>query len=224
MSMGRQILSLAVALLLLVAMAEAKTKRKGHPAEKHKGHPATAHSNPNKSAVDHHDSVKGTKHKAHKHGRKSARNRGQQQIDSARAQEIQSALIRSNYMQGQPSGKWDQATKDAMARYQADHGWQTKNIPDSRALIKLGLGPSHDHLLNPETAVSTRPESVGGGQRESEIPAHISPATADGGSDTVRVQPVSTPPAAQPSTSVVQHSSDGAGSQQEKAIPSNTPH
>lgn len=30
-----------------------------------------------------------------------------------------------------------------MTRYQADHGWQTKITPDSRALIKLGLGPKY---------------------------------------------------------------------------------
>jgi hypothetical protein len=45
-----------------------------------------------------------------------------------------------------------------MRRYQADHGWQSKTVPDSRALIKLGLGPSNDHLLNPESAMTTGPE------------------------------------------------------------------
>ena len=37
-----------------------------------------------------------------------------------------------------------------MTKYQADNGWQTKVIPDSRALIKLGLGPnySENQLLN----------------------------------------------------------------------------
>jgi hypothetical protein len=29
-----------------------------------------------------------------------------------------------------------------MLKYQADHGWQTKLTPDSRAIIKLGLGPT----------------------------------------------------------------------------------
>ena len=29
-----------------------------------------------------------------------------------------------------------------MQKYQSDHGWQTKLIPDSRAIIKLGLGPN----------------------------------------------------------------------------------
>ena len=32
----------------------------------------------------------------------------------------------------------------AMVKYQSDNGWQTKITPDSRALIKLGLGPKQD--------------------------------------------------------------------------------
>jgi hypothetical protein len=90
------------------------------------------------------------------HGKKtSKRKRGQQAIDSSRTREIQSALIREHYLQGQPSGTWDSASQSAMRRYQADQGWQSKTTPDSRALIKLGLGPSHDHLLNPESAMTT---------------------------------------------------------------------
>jgi Putative peptidoglycan binding domain len=87
-------------------------------------------------------------------GKKGSKKRGQQAIDSARAREIQTALIREHYMQGEPSGTWDSATQAAMQRYQADQGWQSKTTPDSRALIKLGLGPSHDHLLNPESAMT----------------------------------------------------------------------
>jgi peptidoglycan hydrolase-like protein with peptidoglycan-binding domain len=89
--------------------------------------------------------------------KKVAKKRGQQAIDSARAGEIQAALIRQNYMQGEPSGSWDSATQAAMRRYQTDHGWQSKTIPDSRALIRLGLGPSSDHLLNPESAMTAEP-------------------------------------------------------------------
>lgn len=66
---------------------------------------------------------------------------GQQAIDSTRATQIQQALIREHYMAGAPSGNWDDDSKAAMARYQAANGWQTKVIPDSRAIIKLGLGP-----------------------------------------------------------------------------------
>ena len=90
-------------------------------------------------------------------GKKGSKKRGQAAIDSTRARQIQTALIREHYMQGQPSGTWDAATQAAMHRYQADQGWQSKQIPDSRALIKLGLGPSHDHLLNPESAMTSAP-------------------------------------------------------------------
>ena len=90
--------------------------------------------------------------------KKSVRARGQQKIDSGRAQEIQAALVRAHYLNGTPSGTWNQASEDAMRRYQADHGWQSKTVPDSRALISLGLGPSKDHLLNPESAMTTVPE------------------------------------------------------------------
>ncbi|HZD48380.1 MAG TPA: peptidoglycan-binding domain-containing protein [Silvibacterium sp.] len=68
---------------------------------------------------------------------------GQRGIDPDRAKEIQSALIRENYLTGTPSGQWDAQTETAMEKYQADHGWQTKLIPDSRAIIMLGLGPNH---------------------------------------------------------------------------------
>jgi len=70
-------------------------------------------------------------------------------------------------MQGEPTGEWDSATQAAMQRYQADHGWQSKTTPDSRALIKLGLGPSPDHLLNPESAMTTPSGSAAVGDPKS---------------------------------------------------------
>jgi hypothetical protein len=69
---------------------------------------------------------------------------GQRQIDPDRAREIQTALIREHYLSGPASGQWDATTESAMQKFQADHGWQTKLTPDSRALIKLGLGPHTD--------------------------------------------------------------------------------
>src|SRR5215470_12289429 len=68
---------------------------------------------------------------------------GQRGIDSDRAREIQTALIKQNYLNGEPSGQWDSETQSAMQKFQSDNGWQTKLMPDSRALIKLGLGPDH---------------------------------------------------------------------------------
>jgi len=87
------------------------------------------------------------------------RTRGQQKMEPERVQAIQEALIREHYLTGDASGKWDSVSEEAMRRYQADHGWQTKEVPDSRALIKLGLGPSKDRLLNPESAMTTGPDA-----------------------------------------------------------------
>lgn len=99
-----------------------------------------------------------TTHKS-KRSRKSAksRHRGQQKIDAARAREIQEALIREHYLDGSANGVWDTRSLNAIQRYQADNGWQSKTGPDSRALIKLGLGPDHEHLLNPESAMTSQP-------------------------------------------------------------------
>jgi hypothetical protein len=96
---------------------------------------------------------------AHHPRKKKSRVRGQQKIDPERARTIQEALIREHYLTGGASGTWNQASEDAMRRYQGDHGWQTKEVPDSRALISLGLGPSKDHLLNPESAMTTGPQT-----------------------------------------------------------------
>lgn len=79
-----------------------------------------------------------------KHAKAAAKHTtGQRSIDDARASEIQAALVRTGYMvESESSGHWDSATESAMQKFQSDNGWQTKLMPDSRAIIKLGLGPS----------------------------------------------------------------------------------
>jgi hypothetical protein len=127
------------------------------------------------SSATHTASTAAGKHSSHK--KKTARVRGQQKIDSERAQAIQEALIREHYLTGDATGTWNQPSEDAMRRYQADHGWQSKEVPDSRALIKLGLGPSKDHLLNPDSAMTTGPDAP----RAQSLPtsSHSSSTTAD---------------------------------------------
>jgi|SRR5271156_3687889 len=109
----------------------------------------------NTAAATHKSNAK--RSSSHKKGKRKATARGQQKIDPQRAQAIQEALIREHYLSGEAAGTWNQASEEAMRRYQADHGWQSKTVPDARALISLGLGPSHDHLLNPESAMTTEP-------------------------------------------------------------------
>ena len=103
------------------------------------------------TTTKHHSHAKSSKTKSKK-GKKSWKSKGQQAIASDRTTEIQQALIREHYLSGEPSGTMDGATKQALTKLQQDNGWQTKVVPDSRALIKLGLGPSQSNLLNPDTA------------------------------------------------------------------------
>jgi hypothetical protein len=63
-------------------------------------------------------------------------------MDHERAAAIQTALIKQGYLSGEASGTWDSQSMAAMQKLQSDNGWQTKIVPDSRALIKLGLGPT----------------------------------------------------------------------------------
>ena len=89
--------------------------------------------------------------KHHKGKRKASwKKKGQQGINAERATEIQQALIREKYLTGEPTGVWDARTQAALVKFQGDNGWQTKVVPDSRALIKLGLGPDYSSqtLLN----------------------------------------------------------------------------
>ena len=77
---------------------------------------------------------------------------GQRGIDPERATAIQAALIKSGYLSGSPAGTWNAETEAAMQKMQGDNGWQTKLVPDSRAIIKLGLGPAADSSLAAGTA------------------------------------------------------------------------
>lgn len=100
-------------------------------------------------------------HRSHIAVKKSHRLHGQQAIDSARVTEIQQALIREHYMTGEANGAWDATTQAAMQKYQADQGWQTKLIPDSRALKKLGLGPDYSEAINAKSASFAEPTPIG---------------------------------------------------------------
>ncbi len=117
--------------------------------------PAAAQSAVTKTAGTTKKSASGKTHasaRRRKGGRKTSwKRKGQQGIQPERAREIQTALIREKYLSGEPTGVWDSRTQEAITRYQADHGWQTKVTPDSRALIKLGLGPNYSssEMINP---------------------------------------------------------------------------
>lgn len=85
----------------------------------------------------------------------------QHAIDDTRATQIQNSLIKSGYLSGDASGHWDSQTQAAMQKFQADNGWQTKLIPDSRAIIKLGLGPNQASALSNSSVAAQQTSSTG---------------------------------------------------------------
>ncbi|MGH9680179.1 MAG: peptidoglycan-binding domain-containing protein [Candidatus Acidiferrales bacterium] len=73
-------------------------------------------------------------------GRHSARSRGQAAPTPDRIKEIQSALKREGAYDGEPTGRWDAATIDAMKKYQDNNGFPATGKIDALSLKKLGLG------------------------------------------------------------------------------------
>jgi peptidoglycan hydrolase-like protein with peptidoglycan-binding domain len=63
------------------------------------------------------------------------------QPEPERIQEIQEALIREGYLTQEPTGKWDDATRNAMRHYQESKGFRATGLPEAKTLMKLGLGP-----------------------------------------------------------------------------------
>ncbi len=141
------------------------------PASKTTPPSATSHSTTKPKSAK----ARRTKTSASRKG-KHSKKRGQQKIDGERTHQIQQALIQKGYLKGEPSDKWDASTEAALRKFQADNGWQNKTVPDSRALIKLGLGPSHDHLLNPESAMTSMPDTPAAAAVPSSAPAGKGPA------------------------------------------------
>ena len=72
-------------------------------------------------------------------------------LGSGRVGEIQSALAHAGYYQGEPTGSWDDRTRDAMRHYQTANGFGATGLPDAKSIMKLGLGP---HPLPEELAAT----------------------------------------------------------------------
>jgi len=116
---------------------------------------STAKSSTAESAKKTTTSKKKTSTSSHK-----SRLHGQQAIDPVRVTQIQQALIREHYMTGDANGNWDAATVAAMQKFQADQGWQTKLMPDSRAIKKLGLGPDYSTAINAKDSSFADPPPI----------------------------------------------------------------
>lgn len=107
-----------------------------------KGHksPVTSGTTPKTHAAGQAKTTK-SRTKSRKSTKPSKKNqvRGQREIEPSRVLEIQQALRSTGYYQGEPSGKWDASTSQAMSAYQTDNGFKVTGKPDALSLKKLGL-------------------------------------------------------------------------------------
>jgi len=110
------------------------------------------------------------------------RRRAQLRPEPERIEEIQQALVKAGYLNAQPNGRWNEETRDAMRRYQVDHGFAVTGLPEAKSQMKLGLGP---HPLAPDLDTSNgaraSTETDGGAPAAPTSPS--TPATPDAQQD-----------------------------------------
>jgi hypothetical protein len=80
------------------------------------------------------------KKKSSSKSKRNAKVKGQAVPTPDRIKEIQSALQKDGSYEGEPTGKWDAATTDAMRKYQDKIGVTPTGKIDAVSLNKLGLG------------------------------------------------------------------------------------
>lgn len=85
----------------------------------------------------------------------SLRERGQKAPAPDRISEIQTALAKDNSFAGTPNGKWDDATVQAMKKFQESHGLNPTGKLDAKTLQKLGLGSQTAGVAPPMPPVSS---------------------------------------------------------------------
>jgi peptidoglycan hydrolase-like protein with peptidoglycan-binding domain len=89
---------------------------------------------------------------------------GQKAPTSDRIREIQSALQREGTYQGEPTGRWDDSTAEAMKSYQDKNGLNPTGKIDALSLQKLGLGSATAGKAAPVPAASTATPRPGSSQ------------------------------------------------------------
>ncbi len=90
---------------------------------------------------------------------------------SDRINQIQLALARSGYYQGDPTGRWDENTVQAMKSFQQAQGLPPTGKIDAPSLQKLGLGSAIAGLAPPRPLIGADPAD--GSAKESKAGAGI---------------------------------------------------
>jgi len=87
------------------------------------------------------------------------RPRAQKAPTADRIREIQTALGQKGFYEGEPNGKWDARSVDAMKKFQAANGLTATGKFDAKSLQKLGLGSEVAGAAAPRTpANGTKPQ------------------------------------------------------------------
>ena len=87
--------------------------------------------------------------------RKSKRVKGQAAPTTERINEIQAALAKKGFYAGEPTGKWDDNSTEAIRKFQAANGLMPSGKYDALTLQKLGLGSGTAGLGAPTAPPNT---------------------------------------------------------------------
>lgn len=60
---------------------------------------------------------------------------------------VQQALIERGHLSGEPTGRWDASSMEALKKFEASQNVKVDGKLDSKMLILLGLGPRYDANL-----------------------------------------------------------------------------
>jgi peptidoglycan hydrolase-like protein with peptidoglycan-binding domain len=123
----RKAIHLALALLITAGLGVCATSAQAGAASSRKRATSTSTS-------------RGKTHRAKSSRRSGRRERGQKAPTPDRISEIQQALAKDGSFAGTPNGKWDDATVEAMKKFQEAHGLNPTGKLDAKTLQRLGLG------------------------------------------------------------------------------------
>ena len=116
------------------------------PAVSHAGRPGSAQT-----------SSKKKKKTAAKRSKRRSKVKAQTAPTSDRIRDIQTALQREGAYSGEPTGKWDDASVEAMKSYQDKNGLSPTGKIDALTLEKLGLGSGTAGKAAPTPPASSSP-------------------------------------------------------------------
>ncbi|MGB9433840.1 MAG: peptidoglycan-binding domain-containing protein [Candidatus Acidiferrum sp.] len=134
----------AGALSVPAVAAQDTSSQAKKPVHKHSSGSSAAHSTNSTTGK----STRSTSSKSSSR-KKTKKVKGQAAPTPERINEIQEALAKKGVFSGTPSGQWDDATVDAMKKFQSANGLNPSGKLDALTLQKLGLGSETAGLAAP---------------------------------------------------------------------------